>query len=205
MTGTDPRIDAYIARSAEFARPILVYLRELVHASCPAVEESIKWGFPHFLYRGAILCSMAAFKRHAAFGFWKGALIDDVGGTGDDQVAMGQFGRLTTLADLPPKKVLAGYIRAAMKLNEDGAKVPGRERKTPKAELPVPAELAAALRSNAKARATFEKFTSSHRRDYSEWIAEAKREETRLRRAATAVEWLAEGKPRNWKHMDGGK
>jgi uncharacterized protein YdeI (YjbR/CyaY-like superfamily) len=201
MAARDPRVDAYIAKSAEFARPILAHLRQVVHAACPDVEETIKWNFPHFQYKG-LLCNMAAFKEHCAFGFWKGALV--LGGDGQADEAMGQFGRITKLSDLPSKKVLSGYIKKAMELNEAGVKSPTRSKpKAPRPEPAVPDELAAAMEANPAARATFEKLSPSHRREYIEWIAEAKTPATRGRRVETAVQWLAEGKPRNWKYMDG--
>jgi uncharacterized protein YdeI (YjbR/CyaY-like superfamily) len=197
MGSRDPRIDAYIEKSAPFARPILVHLREVVHATVPEVEETMKWSFPHFVYEG-MLCGMASFKQHCAFGFWKGALIVDE----RSRDAMGQFGRITSLRELPPKKVLAGYVKEAMRLNEEGIKAPSRAKpKAPRKELPVPDDLAAALRKNARAKAAFDAFPPSHRREYVEWISEAKGEATRARRLATAVEWMAEGKARNWKYM----
>jgi uncharacterized protein YdeI (YjbR/CyaY-like superfamily) len=196
----DSRIDDYIAKSADFARPILMHLREAVHAACPDVEETMKWSFPHFLYKG-ILCSMASFKEHCAFGFWKGSLVVKQSG-GEGQTAMGQFGRITQLSDLPSKKLLNGYIKEAMKLNEAGVKPPARSKpKTPR-ELVVPEDLAGALQSNLKAGATFERFSPSHKWEYVEWITEAKTPATRQRRLMTAIEWLAEGKPRNWKYMN---
>ena len=198
MGKRDARVDAYIARSAEFARPILSHLREIVHSACPDVEETLKWNAPHFMYRG-MLAGMSAFKAHCAFGFWKGSLV--TGGDGGlESRAMGQFGRITSLDDLPATRLIAGYVKQAMKLNEEGIRAP-RSRKAPKPDPEMPAELAAALRKNAKARATFEAFSPSHRREYVEWIAEAKGEETRQRRLASAIEWMAEGKARNWKYM----
>ena len=198
MGKRDARVDAYIARSAEFARPILSHLREIVHSACPDVEETLKWNAPHFMYRG-MLAGMSTFKAHCAFGFWKGSLV--TGGDGGlESRAMGQFGRITSLDDLPATRLIAGYVKQAMKLNEEGIRAP-RSRKTPKPDPEMPAELAAALRKNAKARATFEAFSPSHRREYVEWIAEAKGEETRQRRLASAIEWMAEGKARNWKYM----
>jgi uncharacterized protein YdeI (YjbR/CyaY-like superfamily) len=200
MGTRDARVDAYIAKSAEFARPILTHLREVVHAACPGVEETMKWSFPHFMYKG-MLCSMASFKGHCAFGFWKGALI--VGdGDGGAEKAMGQFGRITSLSDLPSKKVLGGYIKEAMKLNEAGVKAPARSKPKATKELVVPDDLAVALRGNQPARAAFEAFSPSHKREYVAWITEAKTEATRARRLSTAIEWMAEGKPRNWKYMD---
>jgi uncharacterized protein YdeI (YjbR/CyaY-like superfamily) len=199
MGKKDPRIDAYIAQSADFAKPILTHIRGVVHAACPDVEETLKWRMPTFMHHG-IMCGMAAFKEHAAFNLWKGSLI--VGSDGD-RVAMGQFGRITSLSDLPSTKVLTGYIRQAMALNEGGVKTPkirkpGLER-TPIPKAP-PSDLAAALAKNAKARATFDGLSPSHRKEYIEWIVEAKRDETRQRRIREAVRMLAEGKTRNWKY-----
>ncbi len=199
MPTIDPRIDAYIAASPEFARPILEHVRAVVHAACPDVEETMKWSRPHFLYKG-ILLGMSAFKAHCAVGFWKGSLIV-AGYEGED--GMGQFGRITTIKDLPSKKVLAGYVKLAMKLNDTGAVTPAREaRATRPAAPPVatPADLAAALAANAAARATFEKGSPSFRREYVDWIDGAKADATRQRRLLQAVEWLAEGKARNWKY-----
>ena len=197
MGTRDPRIDAYIAKSADFAKPILTQIRETVHAACPEVEESLKWSMPFFSYRGPLM-NMSAFKEHAAFGFWKGALV--VGrGAGSDERAMGQFGRITSVKDLPPKKELAALIKKAMKLNEDGVKV--EKKKTPRAALPVPPELAAALAKNKAAQAAFKAMPPSHQREYNEWIGEAKREETRASRVKQAMEWIAEGKSRNWKYQ----
>lgn len=198
MAARDPRIDVYIANAAPFARPILERLREAVHAACPECEETLKWRSPTFLYRGAILCGMAAFKEHAMFGFWKGALIDTGGAK---EAAMGQFGRLTSVDDLPGKRELARYIRQAMALEDAGVKTPRTKTGKPNPPAEPPAHLLRALARNKRARTTFEGLSPSHRREYVEWIIEAKREETRRRRLAQAVEWLAEGKPRNWKYV----
>lgn len=198
MGTRDPRVDAYIAKQAEFARPILTHLREVVHAACPEVQEDMKWSTPFFTYHGN-LCQMAAFKEHCAFGFWKGALV--VGrGSGEDDRAAGQFGRITSLKDLPAKKELTAFIKKAMQLNEEGVSVPKEKKSRP--PLPVPPELTAALAKNRKARDVFEAFSPSHKRDYCEWIGDAKREETRAARVAQAVEWIAEGKPRHWKYQE---
>jgi uncharacterized protein YdeI (YjbR/CyaY-like superfamily) len=196
---TDPRIDVYIRKSAPFAQPILKHLRAVVHAASPKIEETMKWSFPHFMYKG-ILCSMAAFREHATFGFWKGSLIVARGGQLAEN-AMGQFGRITKLAELPAKKVLIGYIRAAMKLNDEGVPSPTRVKKKKPRPLVIPADLTAALKKNGKARAAFEEFSPSAQRDYADWIAEAKRAETRAARLATALEWIAEGKQRYWKYQ----
>jgi uncharacterized protein YdeI (YjbR/CyaY-like superfamily) len=196
MGKTDPRVDAYIEKSAEFARPILRHLRRVVHASCSDVEETMKWSFPHFDYKG-MMCSMAAFKEHCAFGFWKASLILD--GNGRSEEAMGQFGRITALSDLPSKKLMRDYIQKAMSLNESGTAVK-RENRSPKKAIPVPADFTAAVKKNRKALAAFEAFSPSHRREYLEWITEAKSEDTRQRRITQAIEWMAQGKSRNWKY-----
>jgi uncharacterized protein YdeI (YjbR/CyaY-like superfamily) len=199
MPTTDPRVDAYIAKAPEFARPILAHVRAAVHEGCPECEETLKWGMPAFMYHG-ILCQMAAFKAHAIFGFWKGSLITDPKGK-PINLGMGKdLGKLTSIGELPSKKALIGYVKQAMKLNEAGVKI---HRRTAKAKPPaaVPADLAAALRKNKKAQSTFDGFSPSARREYITWIVEAKAEETRARRLAQAVQWMAEGKQRNWKYM----
>jgi uncharacterized protein YdeI (YjbR/CyaY-like superfamily) len=202
MGERDPRVDAYISEAASFAQPILKHLREIVHSACPGVQETIKWRFPHFDHKG-ILCGMAAFKAHCALGFWKASLIMD-GDPESEREAMGHFGKITTLADLPPDKILVGYVRKAAALNEAGVKAPNRSKPRQKpAPLEIPDYFSVALRKNKKAQKAFDGFSYSHRKEYVEWITEAKRDATRERRLATALEWLAEGKPRNWKHLPG--
>lgn len=200
MARHDPRVDQYIARSAEFARPILARVRELVLAASPEIEETLKWSAPSYTYKGRILCGMAAFKRHASFGFWQHARVM---GEGEPREGMGSFGKMVSLEDVPSSRSLAPLFRKAMALIDEG--VPSRGVRKPTAPRPppeTPPDLSAALQKNAAARRTFEAFPPSHRREYVEWIVEAKREETRLRRLAQAVEWLAEGKPRHWKYQD---
>jgi uncharacterized protein YdeI (YjbR/CyaY-like superfamily) len=197
MGKRDPRVDAYIARSPDFAKPILEHIRAVVHEACPAVEETTKWSVPHFDYKG-MMCGMAAFKAHCTFGFWKGSLV--LGGDKKDVDGMGQFGRLEKVSDLPAKKVLVGYIKKAMQLNDEGIKV-DRAARPKKPDLPVPDYMRNALRRNRKAKTTFDGFSPSHRREYIEWITEAKSEATREKRLETALEWLAEGKSRNWKYQ----
>jgi uncharacterized protein YdeI (YjbR/CyaY-like superfamily) len=195
MGRRDPRVDSYIRQAAEFARPILEEIRTRVHAACPGVDETIKWGVPHFDYRGP-LCRMAAFKQHCTFGFWKDALmVADQAERGRE--AMGR-GRITRTSDLPPARVFREHVRKAMALNENAVKVP---RRAPRAEVPVPKYMADALARNRKARETFGRFPPSHRREYVEWIADAKTEPTRMRRLDQAIAWMVEGKPRNWKYM----
>lgn len=185
MAKKDPRVDAYIAGAGDFARPILNRIRKLVHAACPKVEETMKWNSPFFVHHG-ILVAMPAFKRHCALIFWKGKII-----LGKDRA---KYRRLTSPADLPGDKILLGYIRKAVELNESGIKVP---RPKAKKEAVVPAYFKSALRKNPKARATFEKFSPSHRREYVEWITSAKLEETRARRMEKTLKALTQGKAHN--------
>jgi uncharacterized protein YdeI (YjbR/CyaY-like superfamily) len=199
MGKKDPRIDAYIAKSAAFAKPILKHLRKIVHAGCPDVEETLKWSMPHFDYKG-VMCGMAAFKQHCVFGFWKKTLILDRD-PATEEAAMGGFGRITSLADLPSEKTLLQYVKKAAALNEAGIKAPPRIKSKKREPLEVPDYFGAALKKNAKARKTFEDFPPSKRREYLEWVTEAKREETRRERLATSIKWLAEGKARHWKYM----
>ena len=198
MPTTDKRVDAYIAKSAEFARPILKELRAIVHEGCPEVEETIKWRVPTFMYKG-MLCGMAGFKQHCAMGFWKGKLIIDPK-ENKSLEAMGQFGRITSVKDLPPRKVLIAYVKMAVELNEKGVKPVRTEPKSEKKELVVPSYFTAVLKKNKKAQAAFDDFSYSHKKEYLEWITDAKTEGTRQRRIATALEWIAEGKSRNWKY-----
>jgi uncharacterized protein YdeI (YjbR/CyaY-like superfamily) len=200
MGKKDPRVDAYIGKAADFAKPILNHLRNLIHETCPEVEETLKWGFPHFEYKG-ILCSMASFKNHCTFGFWKEVLILGKGNEETRNEAMGQFGRITALSDLPKDSVLIGYIKQAVKLNEDGIKLPAKPKPKTKSELKIPSFFMKTLRKNKKALRTFENFSYSDKKDYVEWITEAKSDETRDRRLQTALEWMAEGKVRNWKYI----
>lgn len=196
MGKRDPRVDEYIAKSADFAKPILNHIRAVVHEACPQVEETIKWRMPHFEYEG-IICGMASFKEHCALHIWKGSVIIGDGA----RESMGQFGRLTKVSDLPPDKTIASYIKQSMKIREEGAT--GLSRAKPKKKqkpVVVPAELTSALRKNKKAAAAFDGFPPSHKREYAEWISDAKGEDTRKRRVDTAVEWMAEGKSRNWKY-----
>jgi uncharacterized protein YdeI (YjbR/CyaY-like superfamily) len=202
MPKNEPKIDAYIAKAQPFAKPILVHIRELVHKACPDVEEKIKWGFPHFDYGGQMMMSMAAFKNHAVFGFWKAPLMKDrkLLQMAQSESAMGHSGRLTSVKDLPSNKVLLGYIKEAMKLNDEGKKLPPREKKEQK-ELVTPSYLKTAFKKNKKAQAAFDGFPYSHKKEYIEWFEDAKTEETREKRLAQGIEWMAEGKSRNWKYM----
>jgi len=192
----DPRIEAYIARQADFARPILEHLRRLLHEAAPGLEETIKWSMPHFTYEGRLFAFMAAFKAHATFGLRQAKEV--IGETGAERQAMGPFGRLTAIADLPAEAELKQIVRKATEIAEAGPRP--RPKKQPKPEAETPADLASALAGNATARSTFEGFPPSCRREYVEWVVAAKRPETRARRVAQAIEWMAEGKRRNWKY-----
>jgi len=201
MPAIDPRIDAYVEKKADFAKPVLKHLRQLVHKACPGVEETIKWGMPYFDYKGNALCGMAAFKEHCTFLFWKARLLKDPEKIlqVEERGAMGNFDRITSLKDLPSDKILIAYIKEAAKLNEDDIKLPAR-KKTAVAELKMPADFAGALKKNKKAQTMFDNFSPSKRKDYIQWITEAKTDATKLKRIETAVEWIAEGKGRNWKY-----
>jgi uncharacterized protein YdeI (YjbR/CyaY-like superfamily) len=192
----DSRVDVYIAKAAPFAQPILEHLREVVHEACPEVEEGLKWSMPFFSYKGSLLCNMAAFKQHCSFGFWLHKEV--VNEAGDD--GMGQFGKIATLKDLPTKKVLVTHVKKAMSLIDGGVK----QKRTAPAKPPavVPDDLAAALaqRKHAAARKAFDGFPPGAQREYVDWINEAKTDSTREKRLATTLEWLAEGKRRNWKY-----
>jgi uncharacterized protein YdeI (YjbR/CyaY-like superfamily) len=196
----DPRIDAYISKSAAFARPVLEHFRELVHKTCPGVTETMKWSFPHFDYKG-IMCNMAAFKHHCAIGFWKAALMKDAALLTGAKEAMGHLGKITSVKDLPPDKILTGYIKEAMLLNETGVKTSRRKAPAKKQALEIPAVLQKALAKNKAAREVFEAFSYSNKKEYVEWINEAKTDKTREERLKTAVEWMSEGKVRNWKYQ----
>lgn len=201
MGKRDPRIDDYIREAAPFARPVLRHLRRIVHEAAPGIEETIKWRFPHFV-QGGIVCSMAAFKAHCSFGFWKGRhVLGSELAQGED--AMGQFGRITRIEDLPPEEALIGWVRKAVELNAKGPAARSPAARKPARPVVVPAPLKRALEASPAARATFRALSPSQRREYAEWIAGAKHEETRDRRIRTAIEWLAEGKPRNWKYIGG--
>ncbi len=198
MARSDPRIDAYIQKSAAFARPILEHLRAVIHEACPEVEEAIKWSSPHFLHRGRILAGLGAFKQHAAMVV--PMLAADVAQAEKAEQAMGHYGRITVLSDLPAKRILIGQLKRAAKAIEAGEKRPTTRNGAPKPAAEVPDDLAKALAGNAAANKHFAAFPPGQRREYIEWIVEAKREDTRQRRLAQTVEWVAEGKSRNWKY-----
>ena len=195
MGARDRRVDAYIAKAAPFARPILTHLREVVHDACPDVEETIKWGAPAFEYNGPF-CGIAAFKRHCHFVTWKAPLLRQQGLQNEADASEQRF---TSLADLPPDRTFTKLLEAAAALNDAGVKMP-RVKMAPKPPVKTPAYFVKALRKHKKAAAAFNAFSPSHRREYVEWITEAKSEATRERRITQAVAWIAEGKARNWKY-----
>ncbi|QDK32217.1 YdeI family protein [Sphingomonas sp. IC081] len=190
--GKDPRVDDYIEKAADFARPILTHLRDLTHRALPGAEEAIKWGMPHFLVKGKNVAGMAAFKAHCTF------VIHGDGRQGD---AMGQFGRITAVGDLPGEGELIEKLQAAeARVLETGTALKPAAPRAPKAEIPMPDDFASVLATAPAAQGHYDAFSPSQRREYLEWITEAKTEATRAKRMAQAVEWLSEGKRRNWKY-----
>ena len=202
MPGKNPAFDAYIEKSADFAKPILNHLRSLVHKACPAVEEKIKWSFPNFEYKNEMLCHFAAFKNHCAFGFWKASLMKDgwLKENAESENAMGHYGKLTSLKDLPADKIIIAHIKEAMKLNDEGIKVP-RNKPGKASPIETPGYFLQEIKKNKNALAAWEKFSNSHKKEYVEWIVDARRDETRSKRMQQAIEWIAEGKGRNWKYQ----
>lgn len=193
MTARSAAVDAYIARQADFARPILAHVRALVQDTCPDTIEAIKWGFPHFVYRGKNLASMAAFSHHAAVGLW---YIDG----GGERDGMGQLGKIRSIADLPSDDDFRALLARSVMLIEAGAKPPRLAARQPREPLPVHLDLAAAIDADSAAAAVWAAFPPGKQRDYAEWIGEAKSDATRTRRIAQAIAWIAEGKGRNWKY-----
>lgn len=199
----DPRVDAYIEKAAPFAQTILTHLRELMHKACPRVTESVKWSMPFFIQQGVILCNMAAFKQHCAFGFWGREMTKMLAADGLlSSQAMGALGRITNMKDLPSDAALLTYMRRAAELVESGERTKSidRSRKPKKPPLRIPAELAAALKKDKTAAKAFAEFSPSCRREYAEWIATAKQAETKKRRLQQALALIAKGKTRNWKY-----
>jgi uncharacterized protein YdeI (YjbR/CyaY-like superfamily) len=202
MATKEKKIDAYIAKSADFAKPILLHIRELVHKACPDVEEKMKWSMPFFDYKGEMLCHMASFKQHAVMGFWKASLMKDsiLVENAKSEKAMGHLGRITSLNELPSDKKIIAWIKEAMQLTDKGIKLSAKAKPADKKELTLPDYFTKALAKNKKAKQVFDNFPPSHKKEYLMWITEAKTEETRNKRMATALEWMAEGKSRLWKY-----
>ncbi len=203
MLQTNQKVDAYINRSADFAKPILTHLRKLIHKACPSVEEKIKWEMPSFEYKG-MFCGFASFKQHCTFGFWKASLmkLPPLKSGKPSNEAMGDLGRITSLKDLPKDKIIISWLKVAMQLNEDGIKVV--KKKPTEAEqkaLIIPDYFNKALLKNKKALVTFEQFSYSNKKEYLMWVSEAKTDETRNFRLSQSITWMAEGKHRNWKYM----
>jgi len=201
MEQYDNRIDAYIAKSADFAKPILQHIRKVVHETSPLITENIKWGMPFFEYKGT-LCQMAAFKQHCAFGFWKASRLNDPDHllNPGEEAAAGSFGRVNSIADLPTEAVLRAFILQAMELNESGVRIAKPKANTEKKELVVPDYFIHVLNENPAAKEAFEKFSYSHKKEYLQWITEAKTDATRQKRMEQAMEMMSEGKSRNWKY-----
>lgn len=201
MGKKDPRIDAYIHKAKDFAKPILNHVRELVHKAIPDVEETMKWSMPHFDYLGEMMFMMASFKEHMAMGFWKVSIMNDPDKLLNPKEAMGNFGRIKSMKDLPSDKIIIKYLKEAARLNKEGIKNPSRP-KTTSEEIEVPDYFAKALSKNKAAKKVFDGFSPSKKKEYVEWLTEAKTEATRNKRMETALEWIAEGKTRNWKYQN---
>ncbi|MBN8570102.1 MAG: YdeI/OmpD-associated family protein [Ignavibacteria bacterium] len=202
MGKKDPRIDAYIEKSKDFAKPILKHVRELVHKAVPEAEETMKWSMPHFDYLGEMMFMMASFKEHMAMGFWKVAVMNDPDKLLNPNEAMGNFGRIKSIKDLPSDKIMIKYLKEAARLNKEGIKNPSRTKPADKKELEVPDYFTKALSKNKAAKMVFDEFSYSKKKEYVEWITEAKTEATRDKRMEQAVEWIAEGKTKNWKYQN---
>jgi uncharacterized protein YdeI (YjbR/CyaY-like superfamily) len=202
MEKFDDRVDAYIAKAADFAKPVLTHLREVVHRASPDISETMKWSSPFFDLEGPV-CQMAAFKQHCSFGFWKASLLDDPENIlSNEQEAAGNFGRITSIADLPAEEVLIAYIHRAITLNLDGTKKSVTKVKPAAGgiEMEVPPYLTDLLKADPQAKANFEKFSPSQRKEYIVWFEEAKTETTRAKRVSEGMEWIREGKSRHWKY-----
>jgi uncharacterized protein YdeI (YjbR/CyaY-like superfamily) len=202
MGNSDKRVDTYIEKAKDFAKPILTHLRKIIHRACPDIEETIKWGFPYFEYKGGV-CGIASFNQHCIFGFWKASLMSDPHKIfyPKNEKGMGVFGKLKSLKDLPSNKMLLQYIKEAIKLNEEGIKLPSKPKNSRKKEIQIPDYFLKILKKNKTAFLTFKNFSYTHQKEYIEWITEAKTENTRDKRITTAIEWMAEGKSRNWKYI----
>jgi uncharacterized protein YdeI (YjbR/CyaY-like superfamily) len=185
----DPRVDAYIANANDFAKPILKQIRTAVHKGHPGVSETIKWGVPAYVDGRGILCMTAAFKQHCGWVFWTGRKPVSIDAN--------QFRKITSIKDLPSQRDMVAIVKQAATRAETPKKKTVNRGTRP---VTVPAYFTAALRKNAKARAAFDAFAPSHKREYVDWIDSAKTDETRQRRIATALEWIASGKSRNWKY-----
>lgn len=195
----DKRIDEYIAAAQPFAQPVLKHLRKVIHQAGAELEEAIKWGFPHFDYNGKILCAMAAFKHHCSFNLWLAGHLDKTNKSTGDAAGMGIFGKITSLKDLPPDEEIMELLHKAMALTDAGKTI---QRKAPAKNITVaaPEDFLSLLNKNKEASEYFAKFSPSKKKEYIEWVTDAKTETTRAKRMATAVEWIAEGKSRNWKY-----
>jgi uncharacterized protein YdeI (YjbR/CyaY-like superfamily) len=202
MEQYDARVDAYIAKAAPFAQPILEHIRQMVHEASPLITETVKWSMPFFEYKGPV-CMMASFKQHLGFGFWKASRLKDPNGYllgSDEEAAAGSFGRIEKIEDLPPAEALADFVRQMIALNESGVKEPKKPAAS-KAEITMPSDFNDLLSGNPKALEHFFNFSPSKKKEYLEWITESKSDATRQKRMEQALEWISEGKSRNWKYQ----
>ena len=183
----NPKVDAYIDKQQDFAKPILKHVRKLAHEALPRAEEALKWGVPYFTVNGKNAVGMAAFKKHASVMVCS---TETAGG------GMGNFGKLTDVSQLPGDEELIRQFR------ESAEAVQSPETSQPKTKpvLAMPDDLASAIADTPSAQEVFDGFTDAQRRDYIEWVMSAKRQPTREKRVATAAEWIGEGKKRNWKY-----
>lgn len=202
MSNADPKVDVYSENAEAFARPIMAHLRGLIRAACPDVTETVKWGIPHFDYRGEMMCIFAAYRAHCAFSFWKDSLMSDarLKANADLPAAKRFMGKLTTLADLPSDAELTAWIREAMSLNERGVKLAPRKSTGAPKPVGVPAAFAERLAANPSVKAVFEGKSASFQKEYNLWIGEAKTDATRDKRIDEALAWIADGKGRFWKY-----
>jgi len=197
----DPRVDNYIEKSADFAQPILNKLRKIIHKSHPEIKETIKWGFPNFEYKGSILCSMASFKNHCSFGFWLGSKMKDTHKIFIPGEAMGNLGKITSVEVIPDESILLTYFFQGIELIDKGVKLSKPQSSQKKSDVPpIPQDLEEILNKNPKARLTFDSFSPSNKKEYIVWIEDAKSEATRNKRLMTAIEYMNEGKTKNWKY-----
>jgi len=204
MVRMDARVDAYIAKAQPFAQPILNHIRETMHRALPEVQETIKWSMPFFTTPGGkIIANMAAFKAHCSFGLWASSVREQLKAAGfESDGSMGTLGRIASVKDLPADRMLVKLIKEAAAAVEGGESLMKRKKTVPKALPEIHPEFAAALKKNKAAIKVYEAFSPSCKREYLEWINEAKRDATRTTRIEQAVTWIAEGKQRNWKYQN---
>ncbi|KAF2080744.1 YdeI/OmpD-associated family protein [Flavobacterium sharifuzzamanii] len=200
MENYNKDVTAYIAKMADFAKPILNHLREVIFSACPEAEENIKWGTPHYSYKGDHLVMMGGFKQHCSFSLYKAELMKDAEIQASVKAGkkFGYMDKIKDLSELPSKEKLTAYIKEAMVFNENGTAKPKPVKEKSTAEVVAPKEFVDALKKDTKATEIFESKSPSFRKNYIIWIADAKTDETRNKRISQSLEWIAEGKDRFW-------